>query len=81
VGYFVQWDGVLLILDTSLTCQEELGKWNLESNEFKRSLHQSIKVLIIVRLSYVGVLINLWLFLLAAQPKEFFLDGLKKLEQ
>jgi hypothetical protein len=35
---------------------------------------------------YVGVLISLWLFLFpifpfAAQPKEFFLDGLKKLEQ
>jgi hypothetical protein len=35
---------------------------------------------------YVGVLINLWLFLFptslfAAQPKEIFLDGLKKLEQ
>jgi hypothetical protein len=35
---------------------------------------------------YVGVLINLWLFLFpislfAAQPKQFFLDGLKKLEQ
>jgi hypothetical protein len=30
---------------------------------------------------YVGVLINLWLFLFAAQPKEFFLAGLKKLEQ
>jgi hypothetical protein len=26
------------------------------------------------------VLISLWLFLFAAQPKEFFLDGLKKLE-
>jgi hypothetical protein len=24
---------------------------------------------------------SLWLFLSAAQPKEFFLDGLKKLEQ
>jgi hypothetical protein len=38
------------------------------------------------RQSYVGVLISLWLFLFpvflfAAQPKEFFLDGLKKLEQ
>jgi hypothetical protein len=32
-------------------------------------------------LVYVGVLINLWLFLFAAQAKEFFLDGLKKLEQ
>jgi hypothetical protein len=31
--------------------------------------------------SYVRVLINLWLFLFAAQPKEFFLDGSKKLEQ
>jgi hypothetical protein len=35
---------------------------------------------------YVGVLISLWLFLFpvflfATQPKEFFLDGLKKLEQ
>jgi hypothetical protein len=35
---------------------------------------------------YVGALISLWLFLFsiflfAAQPKEFFLDGLKKLEQ
>jgi hypothetical protein len=35
---------------------------------------------------YVKVLINLWLFLFtislfAAQPKELFLDGLKKLEQ
>jgi hypothetical protein len=35
---------------------------------------------------YTGVLISLWLllfpiFLFAAQPKEFFLDGLKKLEQ
>jgi hypothetical protein len=30
---------------------------------------------------YEGVLINFWLFLFAAKPKEFFLDGLKKLEQ
>jgi hypothetical protein len=30
---------------------------------------------------YVGVLISLWLFLFPAQPKEFFFDGLKKLEQ
>jgi hypothetical protein len=37
-------------------------------------------------LKCVGVLISLWLFLFpiflfAAQPKEFFLDGLKKIEQ
>jgi hypothetical protein len=30
---------------------------------------------------YVMELISLWLFLFAAQPKQFFLDGLKKLEQ
>jgi hypothetical protein len=30
---------------------------------------------------YVGVLISLWLFLFSTQPKEFFLDGIKKLEQ
>jgi hypothetical protein len=30
---------------------------------------------------YVGVLISLWLFLFAAEPNEFFLDGLMKLEQ
>jgi hypothetical protein len=35
---------------------------------------------------YVRVLISLWLFLFhlflfAVEPKEFFLDGLKKLEQ
>jgi hypothetical protein len=29
----------------------------------------------------IGMLISLWLFLFAAQPKEFFLDGIKKLEQ
>jgi hypothetical protein len=29
----------------------------------------------------VGVPISLWLFLFAAQTKEFFLDRLKKLEQ
>jgi hypothetical protein len=30
---------------------------------------------------YAGVLISLWLFPFAAQPKEFFFDGLKKLER
>jgi hypothetical protein len=30
---------------------------------------------------YAAVLISLWLFLFATQPKEFFLDGLKNLEQ
>jgi hypothetical protein len=29
----------------------------------------------------IGELISFWLFLSAAQPKEFFLDRLKKLEQ
>jgi hypothetical protein len=31
-------------------------------------------------LTYVGVLKSLWLLLFGAQLKEFFLDGLKKLE-
>jgi hypothetical protein len=31
--------------------------------------------------TYVGLLISLWFFLFAAQPKEIFLGGLKKLEQ
>jgi hypothetical protein len=45
--------------------------------------HSSILMLPTVRhwLCNVGVLIRLWLFLFAAQTKEFFLDGLKKLEQ
>jgi hypothetical protein len=30
---------------------------------------------------YAGVLISIWLFLFASHPKEFFLDGLKKLER
>jgi hypothetical protein len=30
---------------------------------------------------YLGVMISLWFFLFAAQPKEFYLEGLKKLEQ
>jgi hypothetical protein len=30
---------------------------------------------------YVGVLISIWPSPFAAQPKELFLDGLKKLEQ
>jgi hypothetical protein len=30
---------------------------------------------------HVGVLKSLWLLLFAVRPKEFFLDGLKKLEQ
>jgi hypothetical protein len=30
---------------------------------------------------YIGVLLSLWLFLFAAQPKEFFFGELKKLQQ
>jgi hypothetical protein len=30
---------------------------------------------------YIVVVISFWLFLFAAQPKEFFLDGSKKSEQ
>jgi hypothetical protein len=34
-----------------------------------------------IHIIYLGVLISLWLLLFAAQPKEFFFDGLKNLEQ
>jgi hypothetical protein len=40
-----------------------------------------ITKLYIVPNLYVGVLVSRWLFLFAAQPKEFFLNVLKKLEQ
>jgi hypothetical protein len=33
------------------------------------------------KLNYIGVLVSLWLLIFAAQPKEFFLGRLKKLEQ
>jgi hypothetical protein len=50
------------------------------------SVTPSICLYRVLRQYYVGVLISLWLFLfliflLAAQPKQFFLDRLKKLEQ
>jgi hypothetical protein len=34
----------------------------------------------VIKDKYIGVLISLWLFLFAAQPKEFFFDGLNKSE-
>jgi hypothetical protein len=53
-------------------CSELLGFWNLSIFRYSRN--------------HVMVLIIVWLFLFpifvfAAQPKEFFLDGLKKLQQ
>jgi alkyl sulfatase BDS1-like metallo-beta-lactamase superfamily hydrolase len=44
---------------------------------------QAVEVITLLRLygHYVGVLISLWLFLFAAQLKEFVFDGLKKSEQ
>jgi hypothetical protein len=52
---------------------------------FEEKKNQNL-ALTVTNQKYVGVLISLWLFLFpifvfAAQPKEFFLDGLKKLEQ
>jgi hypothetical protein len=46
----------------------------------------SLTYIKLFELPFVGALISLWLFLapifiFAAQPKEIFLDGLKKLEQ
>jgi hypothetical protein len=57
---------------------EGLGK--LEKIHLIGTRSHDLLVCSIVRF-YVGVLICLWLFLFAAQPEEFFLDGLKKLEQ
>jgi hypothetical protein len=53
----------------------------------KSSVHHDVHTLLVVNSdSYIGALIRLWLslfpiFLFAAKPKEFFLDGLTKLEQ
>jgi hypothetical protein len=49
-------------------------------SQFKQLFQLYIDVNAILQV-YVGMLISLWLFLFAAQPKEFFFsDGLKKLE-
>jgi hypothetical protein len=45
----------------------------------KKSLKHILPLLHSVH--YVEVLISLWLLIFVAQPKEFFLDGLEKLEQ
>jgi hypothetical protein len=55
----------------------------LRSQGFLHANASSKKVKLSLCLVYVGVLISLWLFLFpiflfAARPKEFFLDGLKK---
>jgi hypothetical protein len=36
--------------------------------------------IVFLKTEYVGMLISLWLFLFAAQTKDFLLGGLKKLE-
>jgi hypothetical protein len=47
---------------------------------------KQVGIQVLILLTHIRVLISLWLslfpiFLFAAQPKEFFFDGLKKLEQ
>jgi hypothetical protein len=70
---------------TDLPCEllSSLLIWGLQKGEVSKLgwLIQLVKHAIWADSSYVGVLIILWLFLFAAQSKEFFLNGLKKLEQ
>jgi hypothetical protein len=70
----------------------ESGRWAKSENPIilcvihhRQNPIESIR-LFKLKQSYVGVLTSLWLFLFlmflfAAKPKEFFLAGLKKLEQ
>jgi hypothetical protein len=72
--------------------RERRRKWKGKKEE-KEDRNKDIKICsfmlfqllncseILYSIKYVGVLISLWLFPFAAQQKEFFLDGLKELEQ
>jgi 4-amino-4-deoxy-L-arabinose transferase-like glycosyltransferase len=58
---------------------------NLKSYELRVNLRSMVYIYILY-FTYVSLLISLWLFLFpiflfAERPKEFFLDGLKNLEQ
>jgi hypothetical protein len=61
--------------------------YNIQSVPGGKSIFWEVMASVILsKKVYVGMLLSLWLFLFpiflfAAQPKEFFLDGLKKLEQ
>jgi hypothetical protein len=56
------------------------GRHNISNQTTSNSFH-ILSNLLFTTPVYGGVLVSLWLFLFAAQPKEFFLYGLKKLEQ
>jgi hypothetical protein len=62
--------------------------WSIPNNTpiFRFNGRGMTQTILVQDLEYTGVLISLWLFLFpifvfAAQQKEFFLDGLNKLEQ
>jgi hypothetical protein len=51
-------------------------------NDFENFITNAISnTIFVLKEWYIGVLISLLVFLFAAQPKEFFLKGLKKLKQ
>jgi hypothetical protein len=74
-------------------CSVQRNKWRpwvrdclSELSVIRVSDRRNVMSFFLNTLTCVGMLISLWLFLFtiflfAAQPKEFFLDGLKKLEQ
>jgi hypothetical protein len=70
----------------SLLCTLPASCWFLVSFTVQRNFPTKRRFTFTGLHAAVGVLINLWLFLFliflfAAQPKGFFMDGLKKLEQ
>jgi hypothetical protein len=54
-----------------------MGAVQMQMHNLCQAVHESGRKFV----EYVRVLISLRLFLLTAQPKEYILDGLKKLEQ
>jgi hypothetical protein len=51
-----------------------------ECVKLQTGIHRPADIIMLTDVDYVGVLISL-AFLFAVRPNEFFLDGLKKLEQ
>jgi hypothetical protein len=79
---------VFLSLPTNSGITRRLSHEYFLSNRYQFSIHQSSnhwKIIFrkgpILLYTYVGVLVSLWLFLFAAQQKEFFMDGLMKFEE
>jgi hypothetical protein len=70
-------------VDTSASVPSSLAHFLIP--QVSKSQSGTVSLWKYVEIVYIGVLISLWLFLFpiflfAAQPNEFFLDKLKKLE-